>query len=742
MSHIIKFGLLIFTAFMLNSCANRAVEEESKGEVFVDSLLAEMTLREKIGQMNQYSVGAEMTGPNASVDHAERYQRFINGEVGSVLNTLGAEDTRKLQQLVIDSTRLGIPLIFAYDVIHGYKTMFPIPLAESASWDLEAIKLSARIAAAEASAAGIQWTFAPMVDISRDARWGRVMEGAGEDPFLGSQIAKARIVGFQGEDLSQSSTIAACAKHFAGYGFAEAGKDYNSVSVGKNILHNSVLPPFVSSVEAGVATFMNAFNDIDGVPSTSNDYLLRDLLGEKWNFNGVVVSDWNSIGEMVNHGTARDKRDASRQAAIAGCDIDMEADSYIRHLEELVESGEVSADLIDQSVRQILMLKYKLGLFDDPFRYCSTENEKAQIGHADHRSAARDVASKSIVLLKNDGDLLPLKNIKKVAVIGPLAKDKDSPLGNWRAAAEKGSAVSLYEGITSRFGDDVQLSYAEGCKLSIGPNNFFDEVEIEEKDKSGFTEAVRIALGETAYMSGEARSRADIGLPGMQLELLKEVYNVNKNIVLVLMNGRPLTIPWEAENIPAIVEAWHLGSEAGHAIADVLSGDVNPSGKLTMSFPRHVGQVPLYYNHLNTGRPASDAVFYAHHMDVENSALFPFGYGLSYSKFFYSDYSIQAKDGGINVKVTVTNKSYIDGEEVVQLYVRDKVATISRPILELKGFDKVKIKAGLSKEVNFQLTKKELSFYNHKGDLVFEPGEFEISVGSNSMNLKTQTLNF
>lgn len=751
MKFFARYILLILSASLLTVCSDQSADLPTSEETrFVDSLLAEMTLREKIGQMNQYSVGAEMTGPNASIDHAERYKRFMNGEVGSVLNILGAADTRKLQQMVVDSTRLGIPLIFSYDVIHGYQTMFPIPLGEAASWDLEAMELSASIAAKEAAASGIQWTFAPMVDISRDARWGRVMEGAGEDPFLGSQIARARINGFQGSDLSDPLTIAACAKHFAGYGFAESGKDYNTVSIGKNTLHNVILPPFKASVESNVATLMNAFNDIDGIPATSNSYLLRELLDRKWNFNGVVVSDWNSIGEQVNHGVAADEKEAAMKAVIAGSDVDMEANAYVEHLKELVEEGKVPESTIDEAVRQILTLKYKLGLFDDPYMYMDEERELEVLGHPEHHKAAREIASKSIVLLKNEGNLLPLENKKRIAVIGPLAKDKDSPLGNWRAAVESNTAVSLYEGIVARFSKDVSITYAEGCKLSIGSNNFFNEVEIETSDRSGFSEAVQVAkaadvvimaLGETAYMSGEARSRADIGLPGLQLELLQEIYEVNKNIVLVLMNGRPLTIPWEAENIPAIVETWHLGSQAGHAIADVLSGDVNPSGKLPMSFPRHVGQMPLYYNRLNTGRPANEgAVFYSHHMDVENSALFPFGYGLSYALFEYDKPQISLDEGQIKLKVQIKNVSERGGQEVVQVYIRDKVATISRPIKELKAFEKVFIGAGETTEVNFTLTREDLSFYDQNGDLVFEPGEFDISVGTNSRDVTTTTL--
>ncbi len=752
MDFIIRLILLMLSASLIVLCSSpkRGGQTKDKSQ-FVDSLLSVMTLKEKVGQMNQYSVGSEMTGPNAATDHKERYERITQGEVGSVLNLLGAEETRKLQQLVMDSTRLKIPLIFAYDVIHGYQTMFPLPLAEAASWDLEAMKESARIAAAEAAASGIQWTFAPMVDISRDARWGRVMEGAGEDPYLGSLIAQARIEGFQGADLSDPLSIAACAKHFAGYGFAESGKDYNSVNVGLNTLHNYILPPFKASVEAEVATFMNAFNDIDGIPSTSNQYLLRDLLGDQWGFNGVVVSDWNSIGEIMNHNVASDKKQAAYLAAIAGSDIDMEGEAFVKHLVDLVNEDLISEFIIDEAVRQILTLKYDLGLFDDPFKYCDTSREKELVGNQTHHEASRAIATRSIVLLKNENDLLPLEGVKTLGIIGPLAKDKDSPLGNWRASAVSNSAVSLYEGLEARFDSEMNIQYAEGCKLSIGPNNFFQEVEIEEKDRSGFARAIEVArssdvvimaLGETAYMSGEARSRSDIGLPGLQLDLLQEIYKVNKNIVLVLMNGRPLTISWEAENIPAILEAWHLGSQAGHAIADVLSGDVNPSGKLPMSFPRDVGQLPLYYNHLNTGRPANEgAVFYSHHMDVDKSALFPFGYGLSYADFTYDDIEVGEVDNKVKVSVKLMNSGNVEGRETVQLYIRDLSASISRPVKELKAFKQMDLDVMEEVIVDFTLSKDDLSFYNSKGELIYEPGEFEIFVGTNSQDLLSKKIN-
>jgi len=751
--------LYVMMGFVGVSCslnyANNLNSEPGEVDVVeskIDSLLQIMTLDEKIGQLNQYSVGSELTGPGAKSGRDQARIDLLNsGQVGSVLNLLGAEETRKLQKQVVENSRLGIPLLFSYDVVHGYKTMFPIPLGESASWDLEAIKKSATISAQEASSAGLHWTFAPMVDIGRDARWGRVMEGAGEDPYLGSQIAMARVNGFQGDDLSDNYTIAACAKHFAGYGFVESGKDYNNVYVGKSLLLNTIVPPFKAANEAGVATYMNAFNDIDGVPSTANDYLLKDLLKQSWGFDGFVVSDWNSIGEMVEHGTAANKQDAATYAINAGTDMDMEADTYIEHLKTAVEAGHVKESVINDAVSRVLRIKYRLGLFDDPYRYSNVEREKATLLHKDNIETSRDIARKSIVLLKNERNLLPLKNPKNIAVIGPLAKDKDSPLGNWRAAAEGNSAISFYEGITEAL-SETKINYAEGCKLSIGPNNFFQETIVEQNDRSGFAEAKQVAknaevvfmvLGETAYMSGEARSRVDIGLPGLQLELLQEVYKVNKNIVLVLMNGRPLTIPWEAENIPTILETWHLGSEAGHAIADVITGKYNPSGKLPMSFPRNVGQLPIYYNHKNTGRPSTDPgiVFYTHYGDMDNAPLYPFGYGIGYSDFEYTglqikQYEITSGDT-LSVNVTVSNNGEMDGEEVVQLYIQDLVGSITRPVKELKHFEKVFIKSGERKEVSFEITAEDLSFYRKDFSYGTEPGAFKVFVGGNSRDVKT-----
>ena len=711
----------------------------------VDALLSKMTLEEKVGQMNQYSGFWDITGPQPNEGTAaKKYEHLRKGYVGSMLNVRGAEQVRAVQKIAVEESRLGIPLIIGFDVIHGYKTISPIPLAEAASWDLEAIQKSAEFAALEAAASGINWTFAPMVDISRDARWGRVMEGGGEDPYLGAEIAKARVKGFQGDNLSSPSTIAACAKHFAGYGFAESGKDYNTVDVGTSTLNNIIFPPFRASIEADVKTFMNAFNEVNGIPSTGNKHLQRDILKSKWNFKGFMVSDWASIMEMSLHGYAKDIKHAAELAANAGSDMDMESYAYVNELVGLVKEGAVSEELIDDAVRRILKVKFELGLFEDPYRYCDSEREKTVIGNKDILEGVLDVAKKSIVLLKNERSLLPLeKEGQKIAIIGALANDKTSPLGNWRLAADENSAVSVMEGMQSYLGNT--LTYAKGADVVTGGLFFGSEIQTNTKDKSGFSEAIETAknadivvmvLGEHGFHSGESRSRSDITLPGVQQELLESIYEVNKNIVLVLNNGRPLAIPWAAENIPAIVEAWQLGTQSGNAIAQVLYGDYNPSGKLPMTFPRSVGQVPIYYNYKNTGRPAPlspNSVFWSHYIDESNAPLYPFGYGLSYTSFSYSNLEV-VKSGTHTFKVTVQLKNtgkYV-GKEVVQLYIRDVFASVTRPIKELKGFELVELKPNESKTIQFYLTEKELGFYNNEGEFVLEGGEFNIYVGGSS----------
>ena len=716
---------------------------DEKAEV----LLSKMTLEEKIGQMNQYSGFWDFTGPSPrGGDAKKKYQDLKNGSVGSMLNVRGVKDVMAVQKIAVEETRLGIPLIIGFDVIHGYKTISPIPIAEAASWDLEAIQKSAQMAALESSAAGINWTFAPMVDISRDARWGRVMEGAGEDPFLGSKIATAKVKGFQGKNLSSNFTIAACAKHFAAYGFSEGGRDYNTVDVGTSTLHNMVFPPFIAAKDAGVKTFMNSFNELNGIPATGNEYLQREVLKEEWNFDGFVVSDWDSISEMIAHGYTKNESDAAEIALNAGSDMDMESYLYLDHLKNLVDEGKVDLALIDDAVKRILKVKFELGLFDDPYKYCDLKREKEITGSKEINAAALDIAKKSIVLLKNEGNLLPLKKEgQHIAIIGALASDKTSPLGNWRLAADDDTAISVLEGMSKYKGNSIL--YSKGANLTIGKAEFVTPLKINTIDKSGFKEAITIAkeadivlmiLGEHGFQSGEGRSRTDLGLPGVQQELLEEIFKVNKNIVLVLNNGRPLAINWADENIPSIVEAWQLGTQSGNAIAEVLYGDYNPSGKLPMTFPRNVGQVPLYYNHKNTGRPnlpEAETVFWSHYNDVENTPLYPFGYGLSYTTFEYGTIKTTKSfdlDQKITVSVAVTNTGKRKGKEVVQLYIRDKYASITRPVKELKGFELLELLPGEKKIVDFELTEKELGFYDNKGNWILEKGDFEIFIGGNS----------
>lgn len=714
----------------------------------VDSVLKLMTLEEKVGQMNQYNGFWDVTGPVPKDGQAaKKYENLKKGLVGSMLNVRGVKDVRALQKIAVEETRLGIPLIFGFDVVHGYKTISPIPLAEAASWDLEAMKKSAEIAAAESAVAGLNWTFAPMVDISRDARWGRVMEGAGEDPYLGSQIAIARVKGFQGDKFNEFR-LAACTKHFAGYGFAESGRDYNTVDISDNTLHNIILPPFKATVDAGVLTFMNSFNELEGIPATGNSYLQRELLKKDWKFDGFVVSDWGSLGEMIPHGYAKDLKDAAMKAANAGSDMDMESYGYVSHLADLVKEGKVSEDKIDDAVRRILKVKFELGLFDNPYKYCDENREKEYTGKKEFHEGVLDMAKKSIVLLKNENSLLPLKKQgQKIAVIGALANDKTSPLGSWRIGADDNTAVSFLEGMANYKGN--QIIYEKGADVALGEPRFMLETKINTTDKSGFEKAIAAAkqadvvimvLGEHGLQSGEGRSRSDITLPGVQQELLEAVYKANPNIVLVLQNGRPLAIPWAAKNIPAIVEAWHLGTQSGHAIAQVLYGDYNPSGKLPMTFPRNVGQLPIYYNYKNTGRPSTDnpeSVFWSHYTDIENTPLYPFGYGLSYSKFEYSNLKLDTKtlhkNGKIKVSVDVKNNSTVDGKEVVQLYIRDLIASATRPVRELKGFELTEIKAGQTKTVTFTITEKTIEFYSARKIWEAEPGDFQLFVGGSSM---------
>ncbi len=728
---------LIFLITM--SLINALTAQNSEKNEFISALMSEMTLDEKIGQMNQYTGFYDPTGPIPTDGDAKtKYDHIKKGMVGSVLNVRGTKDVRALQEIAVTQSRLGIPLIFGFDVIHGYKTIMPIPLAEAASWDLESIEMSARIAADEATASGLNWTFAPMMDVGRDPRWGRVMEGAGEDPYLGSLIAEARVRGFQGTDMSEENTMAACAKHFAAYGFAESGRDYNTTDIGLSTLHNIVLPPFKAAAEAGVATFMNSFNELNGIPATGDIFLQRSILKGKWNFQGFVVSDWGSIGEMIPHGFAEDGAQAAEIAVNAGSDMDMESHLYIHQLNKLVQSGTVDLSVIDEAVKRILGVKYDLGLFHDPYKYCNEEREAEVLNNTSSMAQSLDIARKSIVLLKNKNDILPLKKSgNHIAVIGALGNDKNSPLGSWRFGSVDNSAVSVVEGMSQYQYNN--LSYEEGIALVNGETSFANELDINTSDRTGLKEAVELAgkadyvvmvLGEHGYQSGEGRSRTDIGLPGLQQELLEKVFEVNSNIILVLMNGRPLTLEWADQNIPAIVETWHLGSQSGTAIAEVLYGDYNPSGKLTMTFPRNVGQIPIYYNCKNTGRPGPQSqVFWSHYTDQTNDPLYVFGHGLSYTTFEYQNLNIEVDGNTVIAKVTVKNSGNRSGEEVIQLYIHDKVASVTRPIKELKGFSKVSFSQGETKVIEFVLSEKELGFYNNEGDYVVEPGAFELIVG-------------
>lgn len=738
------FSLLTITA--MDAQNKPHLDKKKTIEERITLLMKEMTLEEKVGQMNQYNGFWDVTGPAPKGGNAElKYEHLRKGWVGSMLTVRGVKEVRAVQKIAVEETRLGIPLIIGFDVIHGYKTLSPIPLAEAASWDMEAIKKSAQIAADEASASGINWTFGPNMDISRDARWGRVMEGAGEDPYLGSKVAVARVKGFQG-DLSGNNNIAACAKHFAAYGFAEAGLDYNTVDISNSTLYNTVLPPFKAASEAGVRTMMNSFNILNGVPATGNSFLQRDILKGKWNFNGFVISDWASVREMITHGFAKDGAEAALKAVEAGSDMDMESHIYIAELVKLVNDKKVDVALVDDAVRRILRVKFELGLFDNPYKYCDEKREKATIGNKANNDGVLDMAKKSIVLLKNEGNLLPLKKSgQKIVLIGSLANDKTSPLGSWRIASDDNTAVSVLEGMQQYKGN--QLQYEKGTELTIGKTTFLDEVVFNTTDTSGFESAKKAAstadvvvmvLGEHGFQSGEGRSRTNLDLPGNQQQLLEEIYKVNKNIVLVLNNGRPLALPWAAEHIPTIVEAWQLGTQTGNAVAQVLYGDYNPSGKLPMSFPRNVGQCPIYYNHFSTGRPidSDKNVFWSHYSDVEKTPLFPFGHGLSYTTFRYKNLKIDkanpAKGEMVKVSVEVTNTGSLEGKEVVQLYIRDITASLSRPVKELKGFELVSLKKGETKTINFNLTDAELGFYNNNGEYVVEPGKFKVFVGTSS----------
>lgn len=737
MNQFLKAILLAFFTIPLTTFlqAQQAVQfgQDPVIESKIDSLLTMMTLEEKIGQLTLYTSDIDITGPTIREGYKEDIRK---GNVGSIFNAFGANYTRSLQKMAVEETRLKIPLLFGYDVIHGHKTIFPMPLGEAASWDLEAIQKSAQIAAAEASAEGLHWTFAPMVDIARDPRWGRITEGAGEDTYLGTKIAVARIKGFQGESLYDLNTIMACAKHFAAYGAALAGRDYNTVDMSDRVLREVYFPPFKAAVEAGVATFMTSFNEVDGVPATGSKYLMTDVLKEEWGFDGFVVTDYTSINEMIPHGVVANEKEAAELAIKAGVDMDMQGGVYQDHLGELVRSGQVSESQINESVRRILRMKYLLGLFEDPYRYSDIEREKEVVMSKEHLAAARDVSRKSIVLLKNEGNILPLrKSAGTIAVIGPLADSKREMIGSWSAAGDYTKAVTLLEGIKAAVPSSTKVFYSKGANINDDTVEWISEaVKVAQK-----SDVVILALGEAAQMSGEAASRSSIELPGVQLELAKALEKTGKPIVVVLMNGRPLAINWLDENIPSILETWFLGTQAGHAIADVIFGSYNPSGKLPVTFPQSVGQVPIFYNNKNTGRPRSDEKYTSKYLDISNEPLYPFGYGLSYTTFTYSNLTVDKPaykmDDTVAITVTVANTGKVPGEEVVQLYVRDLVGSVTRPVKELKGFKKIKLEPGKSQQVKFTLTKEDLAFYTRNMDFKAEPGDFKVFAGSNSRDV-------
>jgi beta-glucosidase len=722
---------------------------------FIDQLMKKMTLEEKIGQLNLPVTGEITTGQAKSSDVAKRIR---NGEVGGLFNLKGVERIREVQRQAVEESRLGIPLLFGMDVIHGYETIFPIPLGLSCTWDMKAIEESARIAAVEASADGISWTFSPMVDVSRDPRWGRVSEGNGEDPFLGAAIARAMIRGYQGKDMSRNDEIMACVKHFALYGASEAGRDYNTVDMSRQRMFNEYMLPYQAAVEAGVGSVMASFNEVDGVPATGSKWLMTDVLRKQWGFDGFVVTDYTGINEMIDHGMG-DQQTVAALALNAGVDMDMVSDAFSGTLKKSVEEGKVSAAAIDAACRRILEAKYKLGLFDDPYKYCDVNRPKKQIFTKEHRAIARKTASESFVLLKNEG-VLPLSKKGTIAVVGPLANTRSNMPGTWSVAAVLDNAPSLVEGLREVVGDRAKVVTAKGSNL-IGDADYEKRATMfgrelhrdNRTDRELLDEALKVAagadvivaaLGESSEMSGESSSRTNLEMPDVQRALLQELLKTGKPVVLVLFTGRPLVLTWEEEHVPAILNVWFGGSEAAYAISDVLFGDVNPSGKLTATFPQNVGQIPLFYNHKNTGRPLQEGrwfeKFRSNYLDVSNEPLYPFGYGLSYTTFAYSDIHLSSTemsaDGELTATVTVTNTGSRDGAEVVQLYIRDLVGSITRPVKELKGFEKIFLKAGESRKVSFSITPELLKFYNYDLQFVCEPGDFDVMIGGNSRDVK------
>lgn len=752
---------MLFMACMVAVIAVQAQSKDPKMDKFITNLMNKMTLEEKIGQLNLPSSGDITTGQAKSSNIAEKIKK---GQVGGLFNIKGVDKIREVQRVAVEESRLKIPLIFGMDVIHGYETVFPIPLGMAATWNMAAIEQSARIAAIEASADGICWTFSPMVDISRDARWGRFSEGSGEDPFLGGEIAKAMVRGYQGTGdkmYATNSNIMACVKHYALYGAGEAGRDYNTVDMSRNRMFNEYMYPYQAAVDAGVGSVMASFNEVDGVPATANKWLMTDVLRKQWGFNGFVVTDYTGISEMIDHGIG-DLKTVSARALDAGIDMDMVSEG-LATVGESMKEGKVTQAQIDQACRRVLEAKYKLGLFADPYKYCDSKRAKTEIYTPEHRAVARKTASESFVLLKNANNTLPLKKQGTIAVVGPLANTASNMPGTWSVAVNLETPKTVVEGIQAVAGSNAKVVYAKGSHL-ISDAAYEERATMfgrtlnrdketrsnedmlkEALDLAQSADVIVAALGESSEMSGESSSRTNLEIPDVQKALLKELLKTGKPVVLVLFTGRPLTLTWENENVPAILNVWFGGTEAAYAIGDVLFGDANPSGKLVASFPQNVGQVPLFYNHKNTGRPLGEGKWFekfrSNYLDVSNDPLYPFGYGLSYTTFDYSDLTLTSdkmdSNGEITASVTVTNSGRTDGAEVVQLYIRDLVGSITRPVKELKGFEKVFIKAGESKTVSFKITPELLKFYDYDLNYVFEPGDFDIMVGTNSHDVKT-----
>jgi len=733
----------------------------AKDKARIDTLLKQMTIDEKIGQLNQVAVGMDVTGPMVSKNVEEKISQ---GMVGSILNTYTPAAVRKMQQLAVDRSRLHIPLLFGYDVIHGHKTIFPIALGLSATWDTQLIEKSARVAAKEASADGLNWTFSPMVDITRDPRWGRVSEGSGEDPYLGSVIAKTMIKGYQGDDLKDGSSIMACVKHFALYGAAEAGRDYNTVDMSRVKMYQYYLPPYKAAIDAGAGSVMTSFNEINGIPATGNKWLVTDLLRKQWGFNGFVVTDYGAINEMTAHGTGDLKKNVEL-AFNAGIDMDMVGEGFLHYLKQLLQENKITLAQLDKACRNVLEAKARLGLFDDPYKYCNEERAAKEILSVENRHTAREVAEHSFVLLKNDQQVLPLQKHTTIALIGPLADDKRNTIGSWSAAGDWRKSVSVLEGFKNTAGNGVNVLYAKGSNLLeddqvIRLLNFSggdikkdsrsaDDLLNEATATAAKADVVVAVLGEAQGMTGEAACRTDLNIPENQRDLLKALVKTGKPVVLVLMNGRPLALQWENEHVNAILETWFAGTETGNAIAEVLLGNYNPAGKLTQTFPLNVGQVPVYYNHKNTGRPfdgKSLEKYKSRYIDAPNDPLYPFGYGLSYTNFAYSDITLNTKEltGNQTLKasVTVTNTGKYAGEEVVQLYISDPVASVTRAVEELKHFKKISLQPGESREVSFDITTDDLKFYNDELKYIWEPGEFIIHIGTNSADVHSATINW